>query len=240
MTSSFGYDTAYSAIADYYLNLAPNCNDTVFGTDINYCKLVKSGIVDGMENDPQVLSAYSQLNNTAKKSLLESFNTIEVNTPLAAKNVKLRNFLREVPQLSIFADLVDKTGWSQVLYSTDKITVFAPTNQSLQVATSTWLTNTHVGVVRDVLKAHTLPYKLEYEDVHNRLLKLNTFKESFAFFFDDTGRHTPYASLYTPRYALKGYNMPAPEPRIPVIKTYEVEDAVTVYIIDGVFKPLSK
>ena len=43
MTSIQGTDTAYASIDGNYLALSPECSDTIFGTIINYCSLVKAG-----------------------------------------------------------------------------------------------------------------------------------------------------------------------------------------------------
>jgi len=244
MTTTFGTDTAYSAISDYYLNLAPSCDDTIFGTNINYCDLVKFGIKDGGENDPLMLNAYQSFNNSLKKSFQNQSKGDQ--TPLAGQEVNIYDIISEIPELSIYKSLLDQTGWDQFVQVSDKITLFAPTNTALQNALNTWLSSRNIAVLRDLLKAHTLPYKLEYEDVQDRLLLLNTLKPTFKFYFDDTNTKTAYPSLYTNTYELRHYKYPIPESRIQVVKTFEAGDtgkspqvSSTLYIIDGLFNPIS-
>jgi hypothetical protein len=232
MTSTFGYDTAYSVISDYYLNLAPNCNDKVFGTNVNYCNLVKSGIVDGQENDPAILNKYESL----YKSLHKSINA----QPVSDSEVTIKSVLEDLPNTSVYRSSIQQTGWDKWINTSKNITLFVPSDQSFSNAYRTWLNSKNIAVTRDVLKAHTLPYKLEHEDVQDRLIRVNTMKDSFSFMFDDTARVLPYANVYTPSYAMMAYTYPHLENRIKVLETYEIPNLATIYVIDGVFKPISK
>ena len=250
MTTSFGVDTAYSAISDYYLALAPNCDDTIFGTNVNYCNLVKTGIVDGQENDPAIV--YGFQNYT--KGVQKSFDKAVKQQPIADTPVTILSILKDNPETMLFSQLCDLTGWSEYLKATRDLTVFAPTNSSLQNALNTWLSVGDTSTIKEVLKAHTLKYNLNYPDLQNKLLKLTTVKEGFNFFIDDTNRHTLYTNVYTKSYHFNNFTYPLPEVRIPLLKAFTTNGGwgqshldsngtsgsnATVYIIDGIFKPIS-
>jgi uncharacterized surface protein with fasciclin (FAS1) repeats len=251
MTTSFGVDTAYSAISDYYLALAPNCDDTIFGTNVNYCNLVKTGIVDGQENDPAIVYGFENYTKGVQKSFDKATKHL---SQVAEQPVTVLSILTDNPETSLFKQLCDLTGWSEYLKATRDLTVFVPTNNSLQNALNTWLSIGDTSTVKEVLKAHTLKYNLIYPDLQNKLLKLNTAKEGFTFYIDDTNRHTPYTNVYTKSYHFNNFTYPLPEVRIPLLKAFTtnggwgqahlsangtVNSNATIYIIDGIFKPIS-
>ena len=204
MTANFGTDTGYSVLAGDFYSLALDCSDKIWGTNINYCDLVQTmKITDGMENDPQVLDSYVKLRDGCYNSLVQRTNNYMNNYDdetytMAKDNVTSEHYktnifqlLKRIPEASIFTDLCEKTGWSGRLMRSgerDKMTVFVPTNRAFREAASTWLSIQDPKMIRELLKAHTADYALEWKSMIGRLLEIYTYKEGFSFISDGTGR----------------------------------------------------
>ena len=150
MSSIQGTDTGYSAIAGNYLALAPECSDTIFGTNINYCKLVHDGtmkngfldgkFVDGYENDPYVISKYMSLRNEFNTNLSKDIK-LEKGT---IKNIY--QLLHTIPETSEIAKIVDYADFGNKLESSTFSTFIAPSNTAVKKAKNTWLNTNSKGV----------------------------------------------------------------------------------------------
>ena len=241
MTSIQGTDTAYASIDGNYLALSPECSDTIFGTNINYCSLVKAGtnpygfmkgkFVDGNEEDPEVLKQYATLKYNFNEKLAKSI-------PLVKSAPKtIYDLLHTIPQVSEVLKLVDMTDFSRYLINTPYgATFIAPSNNFLKKAKGDWLKTKNKGVIKSLLMAHLLDYILSPKNIENRLLRVYTHNPAFWFTADGTGKIVNYLNFYqqpttllTDEYSLK-YD------RFKVIGTYMTDNGI-LYIIDGMFTP---
>jgi hypothetical protein len=245
MTSLQGTDTAYSSISGNYLALAPDCSDTIFGTDINYCSLVKAGtnpygfmkgtFVDGNEEDPSVLNQYSTLLTNFNKKLAESI-------PLQKKPPKsIYDLLQIIPNVSETLKLVNDSNFSDYLSTPPignsiGITFIAPTNSFVKKARNTWFTTKNKPMINAILKAHLLNFVLAPKTLENRLLKVYTHNPSFSFISDGTGNIVNYLNFYQQPVTLLNNEYSLKYDRFKVVETYMTENGI-LYVIDGMFLP---
>jgi hypothetical protein len=240
MTSTQGTDTAYSAIAGNYLALAPECSDTIFGTNINYCQLVKDGtkkngflngkFVDGYEDNPDVINAYLQLKHEFNQNLSKNIK-LEKKPPKT-----LYDIIHMVPEASEIAKLMDKIGYGDKLQSHRYITFIAPSNNALNKARDTWLKTDNKYILKNLLDAHLLNYMLSPKNIQTRLLKVNTVNPAFWFVADGTAKFTSDMNFYQTPYTLLNNEYSLPLDRFKVEKIYMTDNGV-LYIIDGMFSP---
>lgn len=149
MTSMFGTDQGYQAIANQFLSLSLTDGDILFGTDyapildqkplpggINYANLVKTQkIIDGEEKNPAVLADYLRkvhaIQNATSK--IESVSIPKTGDP------SVYEILHMFPELSVFASLIDVSNLKNELLGGNKVTLVVPTNEALMASLSTWL-----------------------------------------------------------------------------------------------------
>jgi hypothetical protein len=240
MSSIQGTDTGYSAIAGNYLALAPECSDTIFGTNINYCKLVHDGtmkngfldgkFVDGYENDPYVISKYMSLRNEFNTNLSKDIK-LEKGT---IKNIY--QLLHTIPETSEIAKIVDYADFGNKLESSTFSTFIAPSNSAVKKAKNTWLNTNSKGVLRSLLDAHLLNFLLPAKKIENRLLRVNTANPAFWFTADGTAQISKGITFYQKPYELLTDKYSLPYDRFNVEKIY-VTDNGAIYVIDGMFSP---
>jgi hypothetical protein len=242
MTSIQGTDSGYSAISGIYLKLAPECSDTIFGTDINYCQLVEDGtkkngflkgrFVDGQENDPEIIAKYQQLKENFNKKLTSQIQL----KPKAPSTVY--DLLHIIPNVSEMLKLVDMAEYGEYLQTPSylPITFIAPINSALSNATSTWLKTKSKGILKSLLKAHTLDYILVPKTIENRLLRIYTKNQSFYFTADGTGKFKNYINFYQEPTVMLNYQYNLPYDRFKVVATYVTDNGI-LYLIDGIFSP---
>ncbi len=149
MTSMFGTDQGYQAIANTFLSLSLTDGDILFGTDyapildqkplpggINYSTLVKTQkIIDGEERNPVVLADY-----------LRKVHAIQNATaPLAPISIpktsepSVYEIVQMFPDLSIFASMIDVSNLKSQLLEEKKVSLVVPTNEALMKSLHSWL-----------------------------------------------------------------------------------------------------
>jgi len=245
MTSIQGTDTSYSSIDGNYLALAPECSDTIFGTNINYCSLVKAGtnpygfmkgtFVDGNENDPDVLNKYATLKMNFNKRLAES-------VPLQKQPPKnIYDLLQIIPNVSETLKLVNESNFSHYLSTPPignsvGITFIAPTDSFLKKARQTWFKTKSKGMINSILKAHLLDFVLAPKSLENRLLRVYTHNPSFSFTSDGTANIVNYLNFYQQPNTLLNNEYSLKYDRFKIVGTYMTENGI-LYIIDGMFLP---
>lgn len=248
MSGLYGTTQAYNPVAGNYLALAPNCGDKIFGTNIDYCDLVKWGIFDGQENDPRVLSAYTNQYNAQKLSLLDEVHqarqTYAPTSYTNAKSSAIRNVMDvidQLPHLSTFRSLIYQSGWNEYLEATNelrKVTIFAPVNSAWNrdgwetISLKDWKKYN----LRNLMKGHTLPFGFEQDFALGRKTRLYTVLPSFSVYIDGTGQVQKNLNFYIPPDEMLTMRYPKPMRRINVLNTYYTNNGA-VYEIDGVFNP---
>jgi hypothetical protein len=148
MTSMFGTDQGYQAIANQFLSLSLTEGDILFGTDyapildqkplpggINYANLVKTQkIIDGEEKNPAVLADYLR----KVYAIQNQTSNLDTTVPKTA-DPSVYEILHMFPELSIFASLIDVSNLKKDLIGEDKVTLIVPTNNALMTSLNTWL-----------------------------------------------------------------------------------------------------
>lgn len=242
MTSIQGTDTAYGAIDGNYLALAPECSDTIFGTDINYCSLVKAGtskngfmkgyFKDGDEEDPDVIKQYQTMVEQFNKNITKGI-TLKQKSPST-----INDLLHLIPEVSEISKIVDLTNYSKNLsFDMGPYTTFiAPSNDALKKAKNTWLKTTNPNVLRNLLMSHTLDFLLSPVTLQTRLTRVYTHNPAFWFVADGTGKFSNQLNFYQEPYTLQDLTYNLPYDRFNVLKTYTTDNGI-LYIIDGIFSP---
>jgi hypothetical protein len=241
MSSLYGTTQAYNPLDSTYLALAPSCGDKIFGTNINYCDLVRWGILDGEENDPRVLDLYES-QQAQKTSVFKNFAKERKDTTSGATSVL--SLLNQLPELSNFREAVYRSGWNKYIDQASdlfKVTLFAPLNSAFpKLAPRKPLWNGIVGGVesdlRAIMQAHTLPFGFEQSAAYNRKLRLYTALPSFSVFMDGTGEVRENLNLYTVSNDLLTLQYPEPIKRINVGQGYYTNNGA-LYVIDDVLRP---
>jgi hypothetical protein len=154
MSSLFGSDQAYQAMANDFLSLSLTDTDRLFGTSfasvngqgplsegVNYAQLVKTQqIVDGEENNPRVVSDYIQKVNDIKSHTRKMESDLAKSSILSCPDVpSIYDIISKAPQLSEIRRLIDACDYQNVLGSGEKVTFIAPTNDIVQQSLLTWL-----------------------------------------------------------------------------------------------------
>ena len=241
MSSLYGTTQAYNPLDSTYLALAPSCGDKIFGTNINYCDLVRWGILDGEENDPRVLDLYES-QQAQKTSVFKNFAKERKDTTSGATSVL--SLLNQLPELSNFREAVYRSGWNKYIDQASdlfKVTLFVPLNSAFpKLGPRKPLWNGIVGGVesdlRAIMQAHTLPFGFEQSAAYNRKLRLYTALPSFSVFMDGTGEVRENLNLYTVSNDLLTLQYPEPIKRINVGQAYYTNNGA-LYVIDDVLRP---
>jgi hypothetical protein len=275
MSSLFGSDQGYQALANNYLTLSLTPNDTLFGTDfasingegplergVNYASLVHNQkIIDGEENNPYIVSDYIKKINEIKKQTSNLSSS-----PLKAPNPTVYDIIGMFPQLKLIKSLIDAGDFKNELNGDSPVTFLAPTNEVLNNSLHKWLkiknfsphsekaftaddiqpyttkyTSTDLGMpdwlyLKQMLKSHTLNYKLNSSDIIDKKLELYTSLNNFSVIADGTGRIVKELNFYqNPIYMLNN-KYPIPVDRFTVEKIFEGKNGI-VYVINGIFSP---
>ncbi len=242
MTSIQGTDTAYAAIDGNYLALSPECSDTIFGTNINYCSLVRAGtnpygfmkgkFVDGNEEDPEVLSDYAKIRLNLNNNIAKS---IPLKKPAPQTVYEL---LQMIPEVSEVLKLVDQTNFSRYLTSPPpkNITFIAPSNNFIKKARSTWFKTKNSAIIKSILMAHLLDYMLPVRNIQTRLLKVYTHNPAFSFIADGTQRFTKDITFYQEPTTLLTNEYSLRYDRFKIEGIYMTDNGI-LYVIDGMFLP---
>jgi hypothetical protein len=241
MTSLQGTDTAYAAIDGNYLALSPECSDTIFGTNINYCNLVRAGtnpygfmkgkFVDGNEEDPTVLNEYEKFKVNFQSNLARTL-------PLKKEAPKtVYDLLHLIPNVSETLKLVDETDFAPYLINAPKgITFIAPTNDFLKKARSSWFKTKSKGIIKSILMAHLLDYILAPRSIASRLLRVFTHNPAFWFTADGTQRYSKEITFYQEPTSLLNNEYSLRYDRFNIVGTYMTDNGI-LYVIDGMFLP---
>ncbi len=232
MTSINGTDTAYGSLAGNYLALTLDCSDTIFGTDINMCSLVhKMKIVDGQENDPEVLKRYKELESSFNYALAKQI-------PQTRKTVNtILDCLERMPECSEIVKMIHSVGYDTDLTTSYPTTFIAPINSAISPEKQMFLRTKHRGILKALLKAHTLNYILSPVSLEGRILRVTTKCKPFSFISDGSGQITKECTFYQPStQLLSSYEYNRVNKRIH-IKKIVVTDNGILYIIDDVFTP---
>jgi len=233
MTSINGTDTAYGALDKNYLALSLDCSDTIFGTDINMCSLIrKMNIVDGEENNPEILRRYKELESNFQYELAKQI-------PQTRKQVDtIQDCLERMPECSEIVKLISSVSYDDQLRSWYPTTFIAPTNKALSIARSSWFRTNHKGIIKAILKAHTLDYILSPVSLEGKVLRITTKCKPFSFISDCSGQITKECTFYQPSTTLlssyEEYNRV--NERISISKIVVTNNGI-LYIIDGMFRP---
>jgi len=100
-----------------------------------------------------------------------------------------------------------------------------------------FLRTKHRGILKALLKAHTLNYILSPVSLEGRILRVTTKCKPFSFISDGSGQITKECTFYQPStQLLSSYEYNRVNKRIH-IKKIVVTDNGILYIIDDVFTP---
>ena len=174
MTSLFGSDQAYQAMANDFLSLSLDRSDRLFGTSfasvngqgpldhgVNYAQFVSTQkIVDGEENNPRIVSDYIQ----KVKQLQQTVDGLQGNFPTSTDEPSIYDLLSTFPELEWIKSLVDAGNYAQELNGEHKLTFIAPTNEILKNSVNTWLKVKGFSPYSEPANFHqpVQPYKTKY------------------------------------------------------------------------------
>lgn len=243
MTALNGYDTGFSSISENYLYLAPGCTDNVYGTNVNYCDLVRTtGIWDGQESNPAVLKRFSDAQQKEynymqanKQPVLQGETKTSV-IDLVARHPRLKKYNSV---LNMCPDLKKK------FHESFFITLFAPNDKAFDSANwikqlkndSVFGLNVYNARARTLLKSHALDFTLSQEVLMGRNTMVNTMNEPYTFLIDGTGNISKNLVVYNTHTVLRdGIQYPKPYNMYRITETYITDNGV-VYVIDGVLEP---
>ncbi len=253
MTSIHGTDTAYDAMADDFLALAPSCTDNIFGTGsgitkgnaINYCDLVQSmRITDGQENNFSILQDYQNKRQQCKSDLLsKQLQKQQIDNDMGylyssnrERTTNVMDIIQKFKDISLFNDLLSYTSWNIYLRESTNVTVFVPLNSWINRAQQTWLKNKSMTRIKDVLKSHTCNFVLNTSRMINKRLEVYSMYEPFSFVVDGTGETMETINVYQRSNVLLDNQYPNPYNRFSIVKAFETDNG-NVFIIDGMFNP---
>ena len=230
MSSIHGIDTSYGSISDNYIGLSLTCNDTVLGTNINYCNLVQStkNFVDGDEKNQNILDNYTKNQLQYNTSLLSSLD-LSHKVPNT-----IYDLLYTLPECSEILKLVDYTNLSSLLQTQKGNTLIAPSNCVINMVKHNLLKDK--GLLKSLLHSHILDYILHPISLENKLLKINTHNPSFSFISDGTSNIVNHLNFYQDNYQFLLNSYEKKPNRYNVEKIYMTEKGI-IYIIDGIFIP---
>lgn len=276
MTSLFGADQGYQAVANDFFSLSLTPTDILFGSNyasiegqpvipegINYASLVyNEQLVDGEELNPKIVGRFASKINELKTQTSKLAKKPESEEP------SLYEVLSMFPQLDMMKEIVDVSKFQNVLQQSDKkMTLVVPTNDVLKRSIHKWLrlrgsspysepatydeplqpyshkfVPSELGLpdtyyLRDLVKAHTLPFELRPMDLMGRKLEVYTMQSTFSFIVDGTGKINSALNMYQKPLSILNYEYPLPIDRFKVLKIFEARNGV-MYVIDGVFYPL--
>ena len=239
MSSLYGTTQAYNVMADTYIGLAPTCNDKLWGTDINYCDMVKWGIYDGQEDAPYVRELYLRQRNGCHGSLCKAKTNVHYDMQKSSSPTTVWSLIATHPQLTKWKKICEKAGWDAYLQEQNEITqvtAFCPTNDAISDEWMFYLTTLPNLSLRPLTMAHTLPFTFEQESARGRKLRLYTSLETFSVYIDGTGETSATFNFYIPKDTMLNFQYPTPLDRINIVQGYYLNNGAA-YIIDGVFKP---
>ncbi len=248
MTSLFGTIQAYQPLASTYLALAPECGDKIFGSDINYCNLVKWGIYDGQEYDPKVLQAYKQQQKQSKDSILffgseamDTYAPTSYSTSPSNQSTTVMSVLNQLPNVKTMQRVLRESGWENYLNQANdlaKVTLFVPTDEAFFNSTYMFVPNDKWSPnnLRALGQAHTLPFAFDQSAANDRKLRLYTSLPSYSLYLDGTGEVSKQLNFYIPPDVMLNLRYPQPLRRINILQGFYTNNGA-LYIIDGVFDP---
>ena len=90
--------------------------------------------------------------------------------------------------------------------------------------------------LKQMLKSHTLNYKLNSSDIIDKKLELYTSLNNFSVIADGTGRIVKELNFYQKPIYMLNNKYPIPVDRFKVEKIFEGKNGI-VYVINGIFSP---
>ncbi len=237
MSGLYGTTQAYQPISSYYLNLAPSCDDNIFGTNINYCKLVNWGIYDGQEKDPFVLNLYTKDKSSCNASICKEENIDNNNEDI--EQMTIWSLLQSLPQCKKWSKIIKRSGFYDYINQTNqnfKTTMFVPIDNAIPEEWMMYLNNVNNNSLRPLCLAHTLPFAFEQSSAYGRKLRLYTSLDTFSVYIDGTGEVLNELNFYIPPTEMLLFQYPQPLKRIKIIQGYYTTNGA-MYLIDGIFSP---
>lgn len=232
MSSIHGTDTAYGAISKNYLALALDCSDTLFGTDINYCNIVHTlKLKDGQENDPNVIKEYSQGRDRFNYELSKGIPLDTKKTPET-----IYDCLQLIPECSEVLKWIDSVQYGSHLSMNYPTTFIAPINDIVLASQKTWLRTKQKGILRALLKAHTLDYILSPTSLDGKMLRISTKCKPFSFIADGTRKITKECTFFQESATLLTNEYNRIRDRFKILKIIVTKNGI-IYITDGIFTP---
>lgn len=232
MSSIHGTDTAYGAIGKNYLSLALDCSETLFGTDVNYCNIVHTmKLKDGQENNPEVIKAYTELRDSFNYQLAQSI-------PIDTKKIPdtIYDCLQLIPECSEVVKWIDSVQYGPQLSMNYPTTFIAPVNDIINSSKKTWLRTKQKGILRALLKAHTLDYILSPTSLEGKMLRISTKCKPFSFIADGTRQITKDCTFFQESVTLLSNEYNRIRDRFKILKIIVTTNGI-IYIIDGIFSP---
>ena len=243
MTQCQGTDTGYAGLADTYLALALDESDNIYGTDllystpINYSDFVKKmNAYDGQQREPKLLDMYASRRTAFDRGLQAGIDS-KLTDNITEGKTNMFDLISQFDDLSEITKILQRDGWDNYLSTTNYGAFFAPTNNAIKSA-SNWLSSAlkNRSYIRDILRSHTLEFRLRPDEFISRKLEIYTKLPGFSFILDATGQFTPGVNVYQkPHYQLDMV-YPIKTERFNLKKIFETDNGF-VYIIDGIFSP---
>ena len=232
MSSIHGTDTSYGAIDKNYLALALDCSETLFGTDINYCNIVHTmKLKDGQENNPEVIKAYTEWRDHFNYEIAKSIQVDAKKTPDT-----IYDCLQRIPECSEIVKWINSVEYGQHLSMNYPTTFIAPINSVILYSQKTWLRTKQKGILRALLKAHTLDYILSPTSLEGKMLRVSTKCKPFSFIADCTHKITKECTFFQESVTLLSNEYNRIRDRFNILKIIVTKNGI-IYIIDGIFSP---
>jgi hypothetical protein len=115
-------------------------------------------------------------------------------------------------------------------------TFIAPINSVILYSQKTWLRTKQKGILRALLKAHTLDYILSPTSLEGKMLRVSTKCKPFSFIADCTHRITKECTFFQESVTLLSNEYNRIRDRFNILKIIVTKNGI-IYIIDGIFSP---
>ena len=245
MTSSFGIDTGYSSIANNYLALSVSDDDYIFGSNftfdskpIKYNEIVnfQKEFIEGQEYDYNTQLEYKKNKNIGVNNIN---NTLSIRDKIesSTKYINSYELLTMLPECSLFLKYLIKYNLVNILQGESPFyssTVFAVRNEIFQKFLDN-MSNYDSASLRGILRSHILGYKLYYNTIVGRILRLETKNPFFSPIVDGSGKINNRISIVQPCVNLSYDFLPSkPLKRVYIDDMIECDNGMII-LIDNMF-----
>ena len=238
MTSVFGTDSSYYGIANDHLYL--NVTDD-YSREAKTCY---SSLINHQASDEDITAYTQKYNSKWNPSIFKAIQSYESDCnnnlktsyqPIQKSSMKttIYSVMKEIPTLSECLKYVEESEYQNVLTQQRK-TFFAFENSGSEIAYKFCEKyNFQKYVIRELLKANTLDYKVNPTQIVKRKVQLQTMSESNYIFADGRGQQLV---VYIPNTNFNYYSIPSQEVTL-LVKGYLETDNGWLYIIEAPIIP---